>query len=692
MTSAAWAARGVAGCMRAGALATTSGHTADHRHLRTLTGASVARDHPGDSGARTVTWGCRPEEHRRGDERDSTMKGASVMREQRHVARRLVGVLAAAILWAGVGSGLLTSTAAAGGVDGAGVFAAAFYNATPYTWTLVKVKNPRRDAPPPLNNPVDSGLNPCNDTGTCWGLQPPAATLAPGSAMAYRLAPFFTHPSGFEGNSEWGYDGWFTYRVDEPGAAPVYVSLSVTNFADSGGFGNSDPVQLLFFTTQPPPDNWDPGPTGTPQPPAVPALPGLAIAPYPPGGGMTWQLHVPQKFDLTFAAIGNFTIDASTDQGKPFVDLLNSLCPDDAALAGGTCSFTATTPVTYGPGALGSRQAAQNCIVGPSPPAGELPPNVDPNYKVIEQKVTQSASLSVGGGLTVSAEFSLFGSISSEASVSVEAEHEWEEVQSFSRDTKVYVPSNSWGFAWWAPTVGRVTGTLVAKIGSATFTANNFTEVRSGVTGATDPLRQPSPAFNVVTNTRPMTAAELAKFCGVGSSARSLLVRRQMQKGRPPARLVVGGSVAGVALGETQEAVVARLGWPAEQRFALNPCKGMPGCTAVQGLGGTWNYKKRRLSVVFGPDRRVVALVHSGNRRTKDGVGRDSTLAHLRGRYPGISCAKAANRVDCTVKRVSGQQTIRTVFRLADRLPGSGTRWKTSKVLIYVDGHGRANS
>ena len=67
-------------------------------------------------------------------------------------------------------------------------------------------------------------------------------------------------------------------------------------------------------------------------------------------------------------------------------------------------------------------------------------------------------------------------------------------------------------------------------------------------------------------------------------------------------------------------------------------------------------------------------------------------MAHLRGRFPGISCAKAANRVDCTVKRVSGQQTIRTVFRLADRLRGPGTRWKTTKVLIYVDGHGRVKS
>jgi hypothetical protein len=232
-----------------------------------------------------------------------------------------------------------------------------------------------------------------------------------------------------------------------------------------------------------------------------------------------------------------------------------------------------------------------------------------------------------------------------------------------------------------APTVGRITGTLVATIGSATFTANNFTEVRSGVTGVTDPLRQPTPAFNVVTKTRPMTAAELKKFCGASASSRaSAASRLKARRAAPRARLVPHRSVARVALGETQEAVVARLGHPAEKRFALNPCKGLPGCTAVRGLGGTWKYKQHKLSVVFGPDRRVAALVHSGNQRTEDGVGKDSTLAHLRGKFPRIACEKFRKSIDCTLKRVSGQRTVSTVFRLTDR--GRG-RWKTTKVLIY---------
>jgi hypothetical protein len=137
--------------------------------------------------------------------------------------------------------------------------------------------------------------------------------------------------------------------------------------------------------------------------------------------------------------------------------------------------------------------------------------------------------------------------------------------------------------------------------------------------------------------------------------------------------------------------VVARLGWPAERRFALHPCKGLPGCAAVRGLGGTWTYKKQKLAVVFGTDRRVVALIHSGSQRTTDGVGSDSSLASLRGKFPGIACEKLGRRIDCTVKRVSGQQTIRTVFRLADHLQGQATRWKTNKVLIYVDGGQKVN-
>jgi hypothetical protein len=593
------------------------------------------------------------------------------------VTRRAVLVLVVVGVWSGAGSALLASPAAAGGVDTdpdsptRGTFTAAIYNATPYRWTLVKVANPI----------------PC-DGGGCWWT-PPAQTIAPGGSSGYRIIPF-EHDWPVPGNAfstKFAYDGWFTYRVDEPGVPSFYVTVSITKCYCTFTYGDWQPGVWLHITSVPPPDNWDPGSDKYPPNPApVPGFPG--------NGGLTWQLNSPSDFDLTFAPTGNFTIDASTDQGQPFVDLLNSVC---SGQDGTTCSFTQTTPITYGPGALGGKQTANNCdlssAAGGSPPstrAGEAPPDNDPNYYLIEYKAAQSASLSVGGGITVSTEFKLFDTIASEASVSVEAEHEWEEVKTFTRETKVFIPSNSWGFLWVAPTVARVTGTLVATIGSAKFTANNFTEVRSGVTGVTDPLKQPTPAFNIVTKTRPMTAAERTKYCHTSASAgTSASSRRKARDAAPQARLVPHRSVAGVALGETQEAVVGRLGWPAEKRFSLNPCKGLPGCTAVRGLGGTWNYKKRKLSVVFGPDRRVAALIHSGSRRTADGVGQDSTRAAVRGKFPGVSCAKFAKRIDCTVKRVSGQRTVRTVFRFTHR--GHG-RWKTAKVLIYVDGSGQVNS
>ena len=116
----------------------------------------------------------------------------------------------------------------------------------------------------------------------------------------------------------------------------------------------------------------------------------------------------------------------------------------------------------------------------------------------------------------------------------------------------------------------------------------------------------------------------------------------------------------------------------------------MPGCAAVRGAHGTFVYKKRQLSVVFGPDRRVTALVYGGTLSTSDGVGKDDTMARLRAKFPSLSCAKYAAGVDCSVQRGSGPQTIRTVFRLSDRLRGAATSWATDKVLIYVAGKVKA--
>ena len=391
-------------------------------------------------------------------------------------------VLVAAVLWAGAGSALLTSPAAAGGVDDRGRLSAAIYNYTPYTWTLVDYRSP---APCPYNDPT--GQN------RCWA-QLPTDTVAPGATPIYQLDPNDNEGSIF--GQKFGYDASFTYKVDVLGGAPEYITVGISQCQCSGTYGSSIARVFAFNTVAPPPAGWDPASPGPPGPQT--ANPQLTYAPGP------------QLFDVTVTAVGNFSVDASTDLGRPFVDLLNSAC---AGADNTSCSFTQTSPITYGPGPLGGRHQSNNCDLSGAAPAGDPPPSGggrppanEPNYYLVEYTAAQSASLSVGGGVTASAEFSLFGTISSEASVSVEAEHEWEEVKTYTRSAKVYIPSNSWGFVWVAPTVGRITGTIVATIGAATYTATNFTEVRNGVTGTTDPLKQPTPAFNVVTDIRPMTS------------------------------------------------------------------------------------------------------------------------------------------------------------------------------------------
>jgi hypothetical protein len=571
-------------------------------------------------------------------------------------------------LWAGAGSALLAPSALAGSIDNDnGTLGGLFSNATPYTFTKVAE-----------GSPVSCTFNE-TPTSQCW-ISPAADTIPPGGSTSFILLPnVFQRPGRGTPGYKFGYDAWVTYRVDVLGGPSEYVTVTVTDCYCTGGYGSGLPSINVWTTAGGPPSSYDPA-----VPPGNPPF-GLA------NPQVTYSHNLPALYDQTFAVAGNYTVDASTNLGQPFVDLLNTLC---SGKDNTTCSFTPTAPVTYGPGELGSKQSANNCDLSaaapggqPSAGEGDAPPDDDPNYYSVEYSAAQSASLSAGGGITVSAEFKLFGSIASEAAVTVEAEHEWEEVKTATREAKVYIPSNSWGFIWVAPTVGRITGTLVATIGSATFTATNFTEVRSGVTGTADPLKQPTPAFNVVTKTRPMTAAEKTQFCGAASSSR--LRGRQALRRSPPARLRVGRSVGHVALGDTHAAVLARLGWPAEKRFELKPCKGMQGCAAVPGAGGTWKYKKRGLSVVFDPGGRVAALIHRGNERTNDGVGKGSTIAHLRGEFPRISCRKDRHRVDCTVKRLSGGQTIRTVFRLTDRLRGEGTRWKTNEVLIYVERRGQ---
>jgi hypothetical protein len=567
--------------------------------------------------------------------------------------RRLLLVVVVAGLWTGAGAALFASSAMAGGIDeSTGVYAAAIYNFTPYTWTRVAYLTP------------EAGI--CG--ATCWN-QDPAKTIAPGTAMVYKISANMSKGDG-RTLQEYGYDAWMTYRVDVLGGPAEYVTVALSQAQCYGFYGNCNPALRQFITSSPPPANYDPGPN-----------PDVAPAPLTSGPQLTFAVFSPYDWDLTYAPTGDWTIDASASQGAAFDTLLNDFCGAKAD----ACSFTQTQPITYGIGDPGSPYAATNCkaSAGARGSPGKAVSDAE-NFFEVDYEASQSASLTVGGGVTASTEVSLFGVIGNEVSVSLEAEHEWEEIKSITRKTKIYIPANNIGFVWVVPVVGKVTGTLELKSGSAKFTVTNFSETRSGVGEQTkDAL---TPAYDVITKVRPMTAAELKNHCGFSTTSPSL----GATKGKPPVKLAPGRGVARVKLGQTQAQVLHALGQPSAKRFLVHPCAGLePRCYATAGTGGRWGY--RDLSVVFGPDLRVSGLIYRGLQRTTKGVGVGSGLAAVRRAYPGVSCERVARGADCTLSGHGTGHAINTMFRFIKR---KGGRYKCNRVAIYVvgDGAGKVNA
>lgn len=575
-------------------------------------------------------------------------------------ARQGMLVFAVAVVCAGVGSALFASPALAGGVDTSDAFLnGALYNLTPYTWTKVAQGSPQTCYGKYADG---TGGRP---TSNCWDAQQPASTIAPGAATGYTVeCNLCTYPVlGNLFSTEFGYNAWVTYQVDVLGGTPEYLTFTVSQCYCTGTYGSSYPALDVWNTTTPPPANYNPGANANAPPANQTANPQI-----------TYSHNVPDLDDQTFQIAGNYTVDASTDLGAPFVSVLNTICGSKPS----ACSFTQTSPLQWGVDPPVKEGQALNCTVPAqatrAPPAvgavgDEPPPANDPNWFQVEYEAAQSATLSVGGGITASTEFNLFDTISGKISVKVEAEHEWQEVKTLTRSAKVFIPSNDIASIWVAPVVGKVTGTLVVSNGSATFTAINFTEERSGVTKG-----NLTPAFNVITNVRPMTPSEINANC-----QNSTQLGATQGLGKPPVKLLPERGVAKVSLGQTEAQVLGALGEPSVRRFLVAPCAGLaPGCDATAGRGGRWSYRK--LVVVFGPDGRVSGLIYSGSRVSAKGVGVGSSLGSVRAAYPRASCTGRGKQRYCTLQGALAGRTAKTVFRLVRTRAG---RYDCDRVLIY---------
>ena len=210
--------------------------------------------------------------------------------------------------------------------------------------------------------------------------------------------------------------------------------------------------------------------------------PPQAGATSPPAGTLianpqvAYEHNEPYLLDQTFTVNGDWTADANSAVGSGLNDVLNSVC----GLANPNCTFTPDGPLRWGRGAWSAVDSLTSCK-----PLGTE------EYDTLTYNKTseQTASLTVGGGVTVGTELNLFNVVKSELEISVEAEHEWEEEKAFARSSMVLVPGGYTGTIWSAPNIGTITGTMVLRTNTATFTLFNFRQTRAGVTPPPDVCR-----------------------------------------------------------------------------------------------------------------------------------------------------------------------------------------------------------
>lgn len=373
---------------------------------------------------------------------------------------------------------------AAGGLDKVnGIVSGHVTNLTPYTWSLVL----KSDGP----------------FGTWVGTQPPA-TVKPTQGFDYQ-----THAYAGEYHvccsTDWHFKSWVTYRADTP-RGTEYLTIWVEGcwtegLANCGPFVKSTLAVRAYNTTAP----YHTAPLQGPYdnlPPPGPATDDPAI-------GSTQGSDFGS--DVLFQVQGNYTLDAAKSPPE-LPDVLNLMC---AGATGTSCSFTPTGKLTWGIGHLMFQGSADNldCSTPPAKqsPAARLrasqeppvPPADDPDWREVSITEGRETSLSIGGSVSLGVEGELFGVIKASVSVKYGVETEWADNTEIKKSVKIFLPSNYIGGVWAAPVVAKVTGTLVVKTTLASYTITNFAATKAGVS---PDLK--TPPFDVMTFTRPLTAAE----------------------------------------------------------------------------------------------------------------------------------------------------------------------------------------
>ena len=343
-----------------------------------------------------------------------------------------------------------------GGIDDHGDVWGRVSNLTPYTWTL----------------------NGTHGQSNLGGVPLPT-TVLPGQDFVYEAAMYADHSNALA--TRWYFDAFITYQAQTvTGLEILTIRISGCHCVNTIDPPESEVSVQVYYNTKP--------------------------------GEIGWTQSDSVGSDVQFQVHGNFSIDASTDP-PALVDVINAMC---SGATGTTCSFTPTGPLTWGVGDPVLKATAENCTIS-APQQSQAssglgtsddPPDLDPNWHRFTVTQARTASISVGGSLTVSTEVSLFGIIGTAVSAKFGAEHEWADTKELDKTTKIYLPTNYIGSVWVAPVEGKVTGTLVVANAVASYTISNFGQVKSGV--SRDLL---TPAFNVMTTSRPMTPTEFHDLC-----------------------------------------------------------------------------------------------------------------------------------------------------------------------------------